>query len=190
RVQLRSTRSPEELAPLVDQIRHAFVGIPGLADLDSTYRPGKPEIQFKLQPGRASDYGLSNNDMARTLRALVDGDRAAVFREAGEDYDIVVRLNAAGRQDFDALRSLQLPLGGTTVPLNSLARLERDNSPMTIRRENRLTSIVIGGNNVGRNINAVQADMQARLQGVRLPPDGTVSFGGATAGQKTGLRRH
>src|SRR5262249_57296335 len=116
-------------------VRHAFVGIPGLADLDSTYTPGKPEIQFKLQPGRASDYGLSNNDMARTLRALVDGDRAAVFREAGEDYDIVVRLNAADRQDFDALRGLQLPLRGTTVPPKNPARPGPHKSPTTHPRE-------------------------------------------------------
>lgn len=187
RLQVRSTRSPEELAPLVEQIRQAFVGIPGLADVDTTYTPGKPEIQFKLQPGRASDYGLSNNDMARTLRALVDGDRAAVFRDGGKDYDIVVRLNAGDRQDFNALRSLRLPLGGASVPLNSLASIERDSSATTIRRENRLTSIIIGGNNIGRNINAVQADMQARLQGVALPPDVTISFGGATEDQNEGF---
>jgi HAE1 family hydrophobic/amphiphilic exporter-1 len=56
-------------------------------------------------------------------------------------------------------------------------------SPASIRRVNRLPEIVIGGNNIGRSLGEVQADMQARIDQLTLPPGVQVSFGGDAAEQ-------
>jgi HAE1 family hydrophobic/amphiphilic exporter-1 len=185
--ELRTTGDVEDLAPVVDDMLEVVEDVPGLTDVDSTYTPGKPEIQFVLRPDRASDFGLSNNDMGRTLRALVDGDKAATFRDDGKDYDIVVRLKPDDRQDINELRSLRIPLNGQMVPLTSIADVDTDSSPTTIRRTDRQTEIIIGGNNTGRNINEVQADMQARMDEVPLPDNVTFSFGGSTEDQAEGF---
>lgn len=184
---VRTPGSIDDLAPVIPEMIAALDGVPGLTDVDSTYTPGKPELQFRLRPDRASDVGISNDDMARTLRALVDGDQAAIYREEGKDYDIVVRLEPSDRQDFEELRALRIPLGSDMVPLSNIADVTLDTSPTTIRRTDRQTEVIIGANNTGRNINEVQADMQARLEQVPLPDNVEFSFGGSTEDQAEGF---
>lgn len=178
-----STGNLDDMAPVVAEMEAALQGIPGLQDIGSTYTPGKPEIQFLLRPDRAQDFNLSNDDMARTLRALVDGDKAAIFRDDGDDYDIVVRLQIGDRQDVDSLLALRIPINGVMVPLTTIADIQLDSSPTTIRRNDRQTEVIIGGNNIGRNINEVQADMQARLETVPRPANVDFVFGGNTEDQ-------
>jgi hydrophobic/amphiphilic exporter-1 (mainly G- bacteria), HAE1 family len=182
-----TTTDPAELAPVVEQLTTAFQPIAGLADLDTTYRPGKPALDYRLRVNVANDYGLTNQTLAATMRALLDGDEAAKYREAGREYDIVVRLRPEDRTTVDQLQNVRLPLGATVAPLSTIATVETATSPTSIRRVDRQTEILIGANNLGRNINDVQADMQARIDGLELPPGVSVSFGGATSDQGEGF---
>jgi hydrophobic/amphiphilic exporter-1 (mainly G- bacteria), HAE1 family len=186
-LQLRSTGTLAELAPVADQVKQALVGVPGLADVDSSYTPGKPELQYRLRQAQANDYNLSNGTLATTMRALVDGDDAATYREGGDEYDIVVRLRPEDRTSVEGLQTLRLPMGNSLVPLRSIAAIEVADSPATIRRTARQTEIVIGGNNIGRNINDVLGDMQARLATLTLPPGVTATWGGQSEDQAEGF---
>jgi HAE1 family hydrophobic/amphiphilic exporter-1 len=188
-IQVRtSTGDLDDIAPVIPQIITAIEDVPGLTDVDSTYTPGKPEIQFLLRPDRASDFNISNNDMARTLQALIDGDKAATFRDEGRDHDIIVRLQPGDRQDVEGLRALRIPINGQMVPLVNIATVELDTSATSIRRSDQQIEIIIGGNNTERNINEVQADIQARLDTLDLPENVAVSFGGNTEDQAEGFQ--
>jgi HAE1 family hydrophobic/amphiphilic exporter-1 len=186
-VQVRGVGQLEELEPVVNELLQAFQGIEGLYDLDTTYNPGKPEIQYHLKQEVANSYNLTNRDLAMTMRTLIDGATVATYREAGEEYDIVVRLRPEDRDSVEDLGNVQLPLGRTIVPLNSIAEVTLDSSPTTIRRANRQPEILIGGNNIGRNINDVQAEMQAQIDKIALPDGVRVSFAGASEDQQEGF---
>lgn len=187
-VQVRGIGELKELAPIADNLVASFADIPGLYDVDTTYNPGKPELQYNLQQARANDYGLTNQDLATTMRTLVDGDTTATYREAGEDYDIVVQLRPEDRRSVEELGAVRLPFGDEDVLLNSIANVEVASSPTTIRRVDRQVEILIGGNNIDRNQNAVQADMQAQLANVAVPQGVRVSFAGATEDQQEGFQ--
>jgi hydrophobic/amphiphilic exporter-1 (mainly G- bacteria), HAE1 family len=182
-VQLRAPGDLAELEPIATTLVEQFRTIPGLQDIDTTYTPGKPQLRYELIPERANDYGLTNQTLAASLRALVDGDTAAAYRESGEEYDIVVQLRPEDRATIDELRNVRLPLGEQLVPVASIAAVEEASAPTSIRRADRQTEIIIGGNNVGRNQNDVQADMQAVIDQLELPPGVVVGFGGQTDDQ-------
>jgi HAE1 family hydrophobic/amphiphilic exporter-1 len=186
-MQVRSTGDPDEVAPVVEQILATLRDVPGLTDVDTTYSPGAPELRYELIQARANDYGLTNQDLAITMRTLIDGNTAATYREAGEDYDIVVRLREEDRQSVDSLSSISMPIGETLLPISTIADIQQDTSPTSIRRVDRQTEILIGASNTGRNINEVLADVQARVQSVPLPAGVTVSFGGASEDQAEGF---
>ena len=187
-IQVRSTGDIDEIAPVVDQMLEAMQGVEGLADIDTTYDPGSPELEYRILQSRANDYGLSNQDVAITLRTLIDGNEATVYREEGQDYPVVVQLREEDRQSAEALASIQLPVGPNTVPLGSITEVVEDSSPTVIRRTDRQSEIIIGANNVGRNLNEVRSDMADRIATVAIPSYVTVSFGGATEDQAEGFR--
>lgn len=187
-VRLRSTGDIDDLAPVAERLMASFRNIPGLADMDMTYVAGSPQLQFQLDQDQANRYGLTNQTMGATLRALNDGDTATTYRESGDDYDVVVRLRPQDRTDVANLGAVALPLGSSDVPISSLTAIVAETGPTSIRRNNRMAEIVIGANNIGRNVNDVQADMRATVAAAGLPPEVIVSNGGSSEDQSEGFR--
>ncbi|HEU5086461.1 MAG TPA: efflux RND transporter permease subunit, partial [Roseiflexaceae bacterium] len=192
-ISIQTTRPVGELLPLLQQFQGQAAGIAGLADIDTTFRPGKPEIVFHVDPSKTGDLGVTNDNIATSVRALINGDRATVFRKDGQDIDVVVRLTPGDRQGVDAIRGIVVPTKGGSVPLSSLVTAEVSSSPTTIRRYDRLNQVLIGANVVDRNVNEVQQEIAAKLADYQktLPPevsrDIIVSFTGQTAQQTEGF---
>lgn len=186
-VSVQTTRPIEELTPLLLQLQGQAQGIQGLVDVEASYKPGKPELRFHVDPAKIGDLGVTNDDIAQSVRTLINGSRATVLRESGEDTDIYVRLQPSDRTSVDAIRGITVPTRTGGVPLSSLVKLEVASSPTTIRRYDRLNQVLIGANVVGRNANDVQAEIASKLQGESLPSDITVSFVGQTQQQQEGF---
>lgn len=172
-VSIQSTRSFDELLPVVQQLGQQAGGIPGLADIDTTFKPGKPELRFYVDPTKTGNLGVTNDDIATSVRALINGDRATVYRENGDDVDVVVRLKQGDRSDVNDVQNISVPTRTGSVPLSSLVRVETGASPTTIRRYDRLNQILIGANVVGRSQAEVQLEVQAGIEQFKkaLPPE-------------------
>ncbi len=106
---------------LFEKIKHH----PALKDVDTSDRPGKPEFQVVPDRSRAEKLGVSTTLMGSELRTMIEGSKAAVFRESGEEYDIRVRLQ-------EDQRDLKKYYGVTYVPNinNSLIKLSSMTSPV------------------------------------------------------------
>lgn len=184
---LRTTRPIQELLPLAQQLQGTGQQVQGLVDVDTNYNPGKPEVRFYADPTKIGSLGVTNNDIASSVRALVNGDTATVYRKDGQDVDVVVRLEQGDRASTDDIRGITIPTAGGSVPLGSLARVEIATSPTTIRRYDLQNELLIGANVVGRNTNEVQREIQAGLDQIQIPPDVQVSFRGAAQQQQEGF---
>ncbi|MBM3130357.1 MAG: efflux RND transporter permease subunit [Chloroflexi bacterium] len=176
---LLSSGSPEELDLLAQEVIKGMQGIPGLADIDRSNEPGKPELRIVVDRNRTAPLGVSTSTLGSTLRGLISGETASRYREAGKEADIIVRLRAEDRSRLDDILSLNIQgSGGQSVPLRNVASIVSSSGPSVISRQNRQTQITIGANTVGRSQAQVVADMRARLPQLNLPPDVTVRFGG------------
>jgi HAE1 family hydrophobic/amphiphilic exporter-1 len=74
-INLLSPGSPEELDQAAITVINAMEGIPGLADIDRSNEPGKPELRIDVDRSKAALYGLSTSSMGATIRALVSAIR-------------------------------------------------------------------------------------------------------------------
>ncbi len=186
-ISVQTNRPVAELIPLLQQFKGEAETIAGLTDIDTTFRPGKPEILFHVDPAKTGDLGVTNDNIASSVRALINGERATVFRKDGQDIDVMVRLKSGDRQGIDAIRGIVVPTRSGSVPLSSLVVPEISSSTTTIRRYDRMNQILIGANVVGRNVSEVQQEIAAKLGAYQktLPPDLsrdlTVSFTGTTS---------
>ncbi|NOK63650.1 MAG: hypothetical protein GFH27_549297n8 [Chloroflexi bacterium AL-W] len=177
---VQTTRPIEELIPVLQELQGSAEAIPGLVDIDTTYKPGRPELQFQADPTRIGDLGLTNDDLASSVRALIEGDQATVLRQDGEDIDIVVRLQPGDRAGVSDVQSISVPTASGNVPLSTLGTIELASSPTTVRRADLLEEVLIGANVEGRNVAEVQAEIAAGIDALDLPSDVTVSFAGDT----------
>jgi len=186
-ISLVSNRPLEEIAPYADQIKAKLTGVTGVVDIATNYNPGKPELRLLADPGRIGDLGLTNQDIASSVRALINGERATVLRRNGIDTDIVVRLQPEDRHDATALGSIVIPTRSGSVALSSLGKFELATSPSTIRRYDRLNQILIGANLQDRNLGEVQTEVKTLLAGVPVPNDVAWSFAGQAQQQSDGF---
>ncbi|MFL5801509.1 MAG: efflux RND transporter permease subunit [Roseiflexaceae bacterium] len=186
-ISVQSNRPLNDLIPVLQQFQSQTQSIAGLADIDTTFKPGKPELQFHVDPAKIGDLGVTNDDIATSVRALISGDRATAFREAGDDIDVVVRLKPGDRAGVDSIRGISVPTQAGPVPLSSLVRVEQSSTPTSIRRYDRQNQVLIGANVVGRNLNEVQQEIAGKLQGANLPSDITVTFTGDAQQQQEGF---
>lgn len=184
---LQTNRAPEEITPLVDQIIQTMRQTPGMVDVATNYVPGKPELRLLADPNRIGDLGLTNEEIASSVRALINGERATVLRRDGIDTDIVVRLAPADRSDAAALGNIIIPTRSGSVALSSLGQFELTSSAVTIRRYDRLNQVLIGANLQDLNIGDAQTKVRGIMQSLNVPNDVVWSFTGQSQQQTEGF---
>jgi HAE1 family hydrophobic/amphiphilic exporter-1 len=185
---VQTLRPLRELEPVLKQLQEQVQGVAGVNDVGTTYRPGKPELRFQLDPAKAGDPSLNNDQLSSSVRALINGDTATTFRQTGQDTDVVVRLRPGDRAGLDDLRAISVPTRAGSVPLSALVKVEPSAGLTSIRRYDRLNQAVIGANlTAGRNQNDVEAEISARLAQIQLPSAVFVGFAGSTEDQQEGF---
>lgn len=161
------------------QIADALKAIPGVVDVDRSLRPGKPEVDIKMDRSRAADLGITTAQLGATVRALVNGEVASQFRDAEREVDIVVRLQQSDRDHLAEIGRLPITTPrGSIVTLGSVAQLEPVNGPAQIERLDRQRDIVVGAGYMGRQLGEVYNDALASLAKLSLPAGVTYSVAG------------
>jgi HAE1 family hydrophobic/amphiphilic exporter-1 len=173
----------ERLEEYTSTIMKRLSEVPGVADLDSSYEPGKPEVQVRINRDKASDLGVNMASIATALRTLVGGDeQVTTYREGDDRYDVQLRVSEEFRNSPGALESLYVPstrLGN--VPLSNVASLERTTGPTEISRWNRQRQIMIQANLVeGQSLSNVLQILNQTVAGLNLPPEYRTGLVGQT----------
>lgn len=153
-----------------------------LVDVDSNYRAGKPEMQIKLKPGKAKEYGINTKTLGSELRAQVEGFTPAVFRENGREYDVRVRLNEGERDLKKEFQRVYVPnINGRLVKLSDIADGIETTGPASIERMNRGRFIEVSSGLVpGVGLSQVMDDYIKRIQtgDLKLEPGVNLNLGG------------
>jgi HAE1 family hydrophobic/amphiphilic exporter-1 len=170
----------DKMAEASLKIKTAFSKIPGLADVDTNYRPGKPEYQILLDPVRMEELGVSAVTAGSELRAMVDGVKAAKFREADHEYDILVRLKPEQRDLRQGFDKFFVPnLNFNLVRLSDVAAPRPTTGPLKINRRDRQRYIMISGElGTGGALGDIQEKAKAIMKTMELPAGVSYQFVG------------
>jgi HAE1 family hydrophobic/amphiphilic exporter-1 len=145
--------------------------LPGFVDVDTAQAQRSPELQVVVDRQRAADLGVRMADVASTLRVLVGGEKVGFYREAGEQYDIRLRLAEPFRQDARALGDVTVPgAGETRVRLGNLATLVPGMSPAQIDRYAQERQITVVSNLYQKPLGEAMAQALAIVAELDMPP--------------------
>ena len=154
--------------------------IPGLVDVDTSLRVGKPEMSVRLDRPKAADLGVQVSDAADALRLLVGGDQVTTYNEGGEQYEVHLRAEDSDRGSEAAIAKLTVPssrLG--SVPLENIASFTHGEAPADIRRLNRQRQVTVGANMLpGTSQTAAQDQMAAVAATLGLGSEYRTGFAG------------
>ena len=152
---------------------------PGVANPQIGRQEGRPELAIRVDRPKAALLGLTVSGVANAIRTNMAGTQAAVFRERGKEFPIIVRLREEDRQRSDSVNDVLISTpSGQVLPAKNLLTIETQRGPTQIDRKNqeriaRVNAELEAGVPIGVAVKAVQA----RLPDLRMPQDFTVGFG-------------
>lgn len=164
--------------------------IPGIADVNLSRLEGRPEQNIRFDRERMASLGISVADVSRAVQASIGGSRAGVFRDRGEEIDIVVRLRQEDRLNVQDIDNISIRASnGQVVPLSSLVTSSYDRGPTDIRRIDgqRVTFInanLQSGEALGDAVDRIRAD----LAQMPLPDGFSLVYGGQYEEQQRAQR--
>ncbi len=136
-----------ELVAQSDRIRTELAQSGLVVDLDTDYQLGMPELKIAPNRKRAADLGISVEEIATTINALVGGARVGKYSTGGRRVDVRLRLLADQRSRPEDLSRLKLRTKtGELVPLSSLVTYEEQPALQAITRRDRERAITVFGN--------------------------------------------
>ncbi|HEX7152099.1 MAG TPA: efflux RND transporter permease subunit [Thermoanaerobaculia bacterium] len=177
-----SVRGPEweKLVEYSTEMREKLTASGFATDIDTDYQVGMPELRIVPDRDRAADLGVSVEEVALTVNALVGGVRSGKYSTGGRRIDIRTRLQADQRTRPEDLSRLRVRTrNGELVPLSALVKEEERPALQSVTRRDRERAISIYGNVApGKS----QSDALAFVEtlGKDLPPGYRSVLGGSS----------
>jgi HAE1 family hydrophobic/amphiphilic exporter-1 len=176
-----SSRIAQDVKTLMDST-------PGIADSRMQREEGRPELAVRVDRDKAALLGMTVTGVAETIRTNVAGEQAAMFREAGNEYPIVVRLREQDREQVASVGDVLLSTpAGQVLPAKNVMVIDRDTGPVSIERKNqeRIQRVTA---ETEVTLSEAVANIQARIDEVNVDQNFAVGFGSEVEEQAKSFR--
>ena len=168
--------------------------ISGAADVKVEQTGGLPVLTVAVDREAIARYGVNVADVQEVIEIAIGGSSVGQVFEGDRRFDLVVRLPDEIRRDLHTLYNLPIPLSPVEssllasvqednhpayVPLGAVARIDLQEGPNLIRREDGKRRVVVQANVRGRDLGSFVEEAQRRVEReVKLPPGYWFEWGG------------
>jgi multidrug efflux pump len=162
--------SYQNLSQTVRAFQDELAKNPGFVQVDTDLRLNKPEIRMEVDRERAADMGVSVESVARSVETMLGGRNVTRYKREGQQYDVVVRTNATGRDTPDDIEKIFVRgKNDTLVPLSALVKTREVVVPRELnhfgqRRSATITSNLSPEYSVGDALNFMDTTAQKILK--------------------------
>jgi multidrug efflux pump len=136
---------------------------PVFQGLDVDLKFNKPELRINVDRLKASELGVSVEDVSQTLQLALSNRRLGYFTKEGKQYQVMGQVARSDRDDPTDLKGLYVRnTSGQMISLDNLVSFEEATTPSTIYHFNRYKSATISsglapGKTIGDGIAAMEA---------------------------------
>ncbi len=162
----------KELERLATEIEATLRGVEGTASAYAERVNGGYFLDIRPDRARIARYGLSMEDVQKTVAMALGAQTLTTTVEGRERYDVVLRYPHAVRSDPQAIarQVLVSAKGGAAIPLGEIASIERSRGPTMVRTEDGVPVVYVYVDIRGRDLGGYVADARkAVAEGVALP---------------------
>ncbi|MFT5531874.1 MAG: cobalt-zinc-cadmium resistance protein CzcA [Burkholderiaceae bacterium] len=165
--------------------------IPGNQDVYTVQNDGVHYLRVVVDRLQAGRLGLTIEEIQDALRVQIEGLQAGSAIEGNRRTPIVLRATESVRLSPTEFAATRITASdGTSVPLTSVARLERATGPVKIDREMGSRYSVVIANVSGRDLVGFVQEAQASVASkLALPTGYRISWGGQFENQQRAAKR-
>jgi HAE1 family hydrophobic/amphiphilic exporter-1 len=158
-----------ELREMTEKVKEVMARIPELADVETTQRPGAPEVQIVYDRDQLSRYDLNISTVADQVRDAVKGYEASLYNLGDRRIPIVVRFEEDDRRRVEDVRDFLVNPGGERpIPLAAVADVTLAEGPSEVRRvDGRRVALVtanVASGSLGGAVDAVEQALRSRIE--------------------------
>ncbi len=154
--------------------------VKGVKDLGVFRSLGQPSV--KITPDRAacSRFGLNTGDVDQVVEAAIGGTALTQVYDGEKHFDLTVRWLKPYRESLEAIREITVPTPtGQVVPLGQIAKINLEEGPSVIFREDGKRYVPVKFSVRGRDLSSTVAESKTKVnEKVHLPYDSHLEWGG------------
>lgn len=174
---------------IAKRIKDQIDTVPGVTDSQISRREGMPEMLVRVDRDKAASLGINASDIADTLETVIGGRRASEFRQEGEEFNILVRLNEQQRANINQLEHISVVTpAGQSVPIGNLVSVQRREGPVSIERQDQERMVRVQAGYAKRDLGSIMRDIDQKLTGMSLPTGFSIFYGGEYEEQQKSFR--
>lgn len=152
---------------------------PGLGNANISMDMTKPEYRIHVDRARASAMGISVQQVAATLRALVTGVVATQYRESSDYYDIRVLVPEVRLTSKTDLEGLVLDVSkDRPIYLRDVAEVRRAVGPIEIVRKDQVKQVIVRADAAGVSVGEAVSRAERAVGELERPAGVSFAMGG------------
>ena len=166
---------PDQVRAIAFKVADLLGSDPGAQNVNYNWMEPARTVRISVDQDQARLLGLSSQQLALSLNAVVSGVTSTQMRSGIYLVDVLVRASPEQRMSLSTIRMLQVPLpNGQTVPLSQIASIDYGQEYPIVWRRDRLPTVT------------VQADIAPGTQAATVVQDLAPKFAALNASLPSG----
>ncbi|HEY9178758.1 MAG TPA: efflux RND transporter permease subunit, partial [Flavipsychrobacter sp.] len=159
---------------------------PVFQGVDADLKFNKPELTVSINREKASQMGVSIEDVAQTLQFALSNRRVGYFTKNGKQYQVLAQVSRPNREAPVDLKQFYVrSSGGEMVSIDNLVTIEETTSPAQMYHYNRYKSATISagltpGNTIGDGLEEMDRIYEKLKEEGVIDESFTTSLGGSS----------
>ena len=149
-------------------------------DVTSDAQNDAIEANIKVDPEKAASFGITDDELRKTLQMAFGGYTAAEIQSTGDSYDVITEFDNTQQWNDQMLQGVRvMSSNGSLVPLSNFATVVRQTAPVTINQTGQLVSTTVSFNlPAGVSLSDATAAIDQIKANLQMPNDVFTSYGG------------
>ncbi len=177
-----------QLRQISREVYEKIARLPGLKDVQSSVKPGFPELVIEFDRMKLSHFGMNAYDVASLIKNKIEGFVATKFKERDKRIDVRVYLRDEQRRRAENIKSLIVNPGGKVpIPLSSVANVSILSGPNEIRRVDQDRAAIISANITDISLKDAVEKIYDVIQNYPIPPEFSYELTGQNKEMETSM---
>ncbi len=179
------------LRSTAEKIQTIMTSVRGVGDVRVEQLFGQTYLTIDIDRSKIARHGINVAHIPEIITTAIGQEPATHVYEGNKRFDLTLRYPEKYRNSVDTIKNILLTTSsGALIPLGDLATVELQEGPSLISREGLQRRIYVGFNTLGRDIESVVAEAQAKIaKDVHLPAGYHLVWGGSFENMQRAMAR-